>query len=287
MRRERERGLPPRHREDARPDPSEPVPRTEKAPPRDSQGQAAPARAGSRPRAARDAVAVSSMDESALRVLAVPRDPILGQIHGVDPRTGVYPTPAFSPVAVHSDEVFGSPKKLELGETQIWQQSTEESHGVPLTTIPFTRSVPRTSHSHPLPPRNKESLAYDTPRKWVRVRDPAKHWELRRSYGRANKALLDRYRFHGIKKKNLQPAWQTWERLNSSPTRQLRPATAGSKGAYYRIPRPGTSRPVIPREGPPDPTLVIATYNSISGKQPYVCGRGKHGTFPPSLTPPS
>ena len=227
------------------------------------------------------------MDESALRVLAVPRDPILGQIHGVDPRTGVYPTPAFSPVTVHSDEVFGSPKKLELGETQIWQQSTEESHGVPLTTIPFTRSVPRTSHSHPLPPRNKESLAYDTPRKWVRVRDPAKHWELRRSYGRANKALLDRYRFHGIKKKNLQPAWQTWERLNSSPTRQLRPATAGSKGAYYRIPRPGTSRPVIPREGPPDPTLVIATYNSISGKQPYVCGRGKHGTFPPSLTPPS
>ena len=163
------------------------------------------------------------MDESALRVLAVPRDPILGQIHGVDPRTGVYPTPAFSPVAVHSDEVFGSPKKLELGETQIWQQSTEESHGVPLTTIPFTRSVPRTSHSHPLPPRNKESLAYDTPRKWVRVRDPAKHWELRRSYGRANKALLDRYRFHGIKKKNLQPAWRTWERLNSSPTRQLRP----------------------------------------------------------------
>ena len=112
------------------------------------------------------------MDESALRVLAVPRDPILGQIHGVDPRTGVYPTPSFSPVAVHSDEVFGSPKKLELGETQIWQQSTEESHGVPLTTIPFTRSVPRTSHSHPLPPRNKESLAYDTPRKWVRVRRP-------------------------------------------------------------------------------------------------------------------
>ena len=56
---------------------------------------------------------------------------------------------------------------------------------------------------------------------------------------------------------------------------------------HYRIPRPGTSRPVIPREGPPDPTLVIATYNSISGKQPYVCGRGKHGTFPPSLTPPS
>ena len=60
------------------------------------------------------------------------------------------------------------------------------------------------------------------------------------------KRFLDRYRFHGIKKKNLQPAWQTWERLNSSPTRQLRPATAGSKGAYYRIPRPGTSRPVIP-----------------------------------------
>ena len=78
-----------------------------------------------------------------------------------------------------------------------------------------------------------------------------------------------------------------WERLNAAPTRQLRPATAGSKGAYYRSPRPGTSRPVIPREGPPDPTLVIATYNSISGKQPYVCGRGKHGTFPPSLTPPS
>ena len=47
------------------------------------------------------------MDESALRVLAVPKDPILGQIHGVDPRTGVYPTPAFSPVAVQSDTVFG------------------------------------------------------------------------------------------------------------------------------------------------------------------------------------
>ena len=187
---------------------------------------------------------------------------------------------------MQSDTVFGSPKKLELGETQIWQQSTDESHGVPLTTIPFTRSVPRTSHSHPLPPRNKESLAYDTPRKWVRVRDPAKHWELRRSYGRANKALLDRPSSTELKKKNLQPAWQTWERLNSSPTRQLRPATAGSKGAYYKNPAARRVPTVIPSERPPDPTLVIATYNSISGKQPYVGGRGKHPPrASPSLTP--
>ena len=201
------------------------------------------------------------MDSTAAR--AASKAPVLGMIHGVDPRTGIMPAPHEpSPTAAEAESVFGSPSKLKLDSkgSQIWQQSSAESHGA-LTAVPMVRSVPRASHSHPLPPNDKASLAHDTPRNWVRERDPVAHHKMRRSYGK------------------------TFERLRDSPTRSLRPPTSGEKGSPYRIPRPGASRPIIPPERPPPQQLVIATYNSVSGGSPYVCGRGKWGTFPPTLTP--